>query len=312
VRLFSYSFAKIASAVFVVLLCFIAVFSLSSCSADSGEKPTLEKSSLTTPTISQDGVLKVGVNADKSPLAGMGDNSIIGIDVDIAAAIADELGLSLSIVDVGSSPDQALKDGTVDMVLGIDSADSYTGLWVSDSYIQTGIVLFAQSGTSAASATLTADSNPKVAAQVSSKSAWAVSNIFGSASLTSASDLASAFSDLKNATVSYVAADAVVGDYAAHRQNMDVSIVALLDSASGYCAATLSANTTLRSAVANALATIKANGVVDVIQKKWLGNAIDLTNVEKLTSATSTTNLPSEDTSDSESSADVETETDAE
>ena len=87
--------------------------------------------------------LRVGVNTENPPLAGMGSGKIIGIDVDIAAALADELGLKLSVVDVGSDPAGALANGTVDVVLGIDDSASDGDFWRSASYLPTGIALFA-------------------------------------------------------------------------------------------------------------------------------------------------------------------------
>jgi polar amino acid transport system substrate-binding protein len=281
---------------------------LTGCSTDSGDKPSLKSATLDTPTIASSGVLRVGVNADKSPLAGTSDGKTIGIDVDVAAALADELGLKVEIVDVGSSPDTAIKNNTVDVVLGVESSDSYSGVWVSDQYLQTGIVLFALEGSGLAAPT--ASSAPKVSAQVSSKSAWAVTNVFGSSSLTSASDLSNAFTYLKNGTVSYVAADAVVGDYAAHRAGIDTTIVAVLDGPSGYCAAASATNSALQTAVANALSTIKANGTIDVIQKKWLGNTINLTNVTKVAASSSATTDSSTSADTTDDSASVEASAD--
>ena len=79
----------------------------------------------------------------------MGSGKIIGIDVDIAAALADELGLKLSVVDVGSDPAGALANGTVDVVLGIDDSASDGDFWRSASYLPTGIALFALTPTRA-------------------------------------------------------------------------------------------------------------------------------------------------------------------
>lgn len=236
--------------------------------------PELGDPQVQAPAIGEDGTLRVGVNTNKSPLAGMGNDKIIGIDVDIAAALADEMGLKVSIVDVGNSPDTALENKTVDIVMGIDSSDAAAGMWLSSEYLPTGVALFALAGSNAT--VPTADSDPKVAAQVSSKSAWAVTNAFGDDALSSADDLTSAIQDLQSGAVDYLASDAVIGMYAANRTGADVEVIALIDSASGYCVAVSETNTDLQTAVKNALQTLVSNGTVSVIEKKWLGSEIDL------------------------------------
>ena len=92
-------------------------------------QPELKSAEVAPPVIGEEGTLRVGVNTENPPLAGMGSGKIIGIDVDIAAALADELGLKLSVVDVGSDPAGALANGTVDVVLGIDDSASDGDFW---------------------------------------------------------------------------------------------------------------------------------------------------------------------------------------
>ncbi len=242
--------------------------------------PQLGEAKLSTPAIGEAGVLRVGVNTNNSPLAGKSGDHIIGIDVDIAAALANQLGLKVKVVDVYGDAAGAIDDNEVDIALGIDSTSSTKGYWLSAQYFPTGVALFELA--SSTKTTPTATSNPKVAAQVSSKSAWAVNNIFGEDSLESVSDLATAFSDLESGKAEYVASDAVIGLYAASRANVDVKIVALLDTVSGYCAMAKQDNTELQDAVSDALSTITSNGVVDVIEDKWLGQTVDLSSLPRI------------------------------
>ncbi len=274
-------------------------------SSSSAYAPESKTPQVQTPTIKEDGVLHVGVNTARAPLAGMSGSKIVGIDVDIAAAIADNLGLKLSIVDVGSDPEGALKNGDVDVVLGVDKNSSDGSFWKSDSYLSTGIALFAMSKNAAIP---TAATGAKFAAQVSSTSAWAVMNEFGDSSLTSTSSPKEAFAALSSGSVQYVAADAVVGMYYANGSNVDASIVALMQVPSGYCAGVLDSNSALKTAVSDALANLSGNGVIDVIQTKWLGTTIDLS-ATRLTAGAkagnkvqSTTDAASDSTTDSSSS----------
>lgn len=268
----------VLGAVAAALACMM--FVLAGCSGANNYQPALKSAEVAPPVIGEEGTLRVGVNTENPPLAGMGSGKIIGIDVDIASAIADEMGLKISIVDVGSDPASAIADGKVDIVMGIDSSNSESDFWVSPSYLPTGIALFA---TSPDAGIPTADSGATFAAQTSSKSAWAVSNEFGEDALKSTDSLSDAFTALQNGEVQYVAADAIIGLYAAHGANdgqgMEVSIVAMLMKPSGYCMGVANENTELQTVAGDVLARLVENGTIDVIERKWLGTSLALDNL---------------------------------
>lgn len=253
--------------------------------SSSHYQPALKDPAVEPPVIGQAGTLRVGVDTTNPPLAGMGSDKIIGIDVDIAAALADRLGLKLSIVDVGSDPEGALAEGKVDIVMGIDQSEG-GDFWLSEAYLPTGVAAFASSPDAPVPV---AGGSAKFSAQISSKSAWAVSNEFGDAALTSTTNLTDAFADLANGTDSYVAADAVIGSYAAHGQGVDVSIVAMLLAPSGYCIGVSKDNADLQATVAQAVGDLTGGGVIDVIEKKWLGTALDLSAVPQTAGAPAVT-----------------------
>ncbi len=245
------------------------------CNSSNSYQPALKSAQVASPVIGEDGTLRVGVNTENPPLAGMGSGKIIGIDVDIASALADQLGLKISIVDVGSDPAAALADKKVDVVMGIDAANVEGDYWTSPSYLPTGIAVFALS----ADAGIPEEgSDATFAAQQSSKSAWAVSNEFGEGALTPTDTLKDAFVALRDGQVKYVAADAIIGLYAAHGldEGLDVSIVAMLMKPSGYCMAVAADNTDLQTAAGDVLANLVSNGTIDVIERKWLGTSVAL------------------------------------
>ena len=267
----------------------MAVFltlALSGCSLVlKSDAPTLAEPKLTAPTISENGVLKVGVNTSQSPLAGMGNSKIIGIDVDIAAAMADSLGLKLTIVDTGSTPEKSLANGEVDVAFGIDKSDAPSGVKLTDAYIPTAVVYFKKAGASPTS--LSGETAPKIGAQGSSKSAWTATNAYGTSAVTSSADLAGAFQSLSSGQVEYVVADAVIGMYAANKAGVSVEIAALGTDASGYCVAIAEKNTALVSDITTALTKLVDDGTVAAIEKKWLGAEVDLTSVSKVDKASS-------------------------
>lgn len=268
---------RAATAVFAASLCMMTA--LSGCTAGDTYVPATKEAVVSTPTIGESGVLRVGVNTQNPPLAGTNaSEKIIGVDVDIAAALADSLGLKLSIVDVGSDPEGALDDGKVDLVMGIDNSDADGSFWLSDAYLPTGTALFSMSETAAVP---TAGDGSTFSAQISSTSAWAVSNEFGDENLSSATTLVDAFTMLAAGKVDYAASDAIVGSYAARGEGMDVHIAAMLLAPSGYCAAVASDNVELQKLVAQAVGELSSDGVIDVIEMKWLGMTLDLTNVKQ-------------------------------
>lgn len=286
-------FSKAATLAVSACAAFALCMSLTGCGSSETYTPETKAPQISSPAIGEDGKLRVGVNTSNSPLAGTSNGKIIGIDVDIAAAIADELGLSVEIVDTGNDPSGALTEGSVDVVLGIDESDVEKGYWKSSKYIPTGVVLFALESSSDTAPNAT--DTPKIAAQVSSKSAWAITNTYGEEALISASDLATAFGDLESGEAEYVASDAIIGLYAASRANIDVKIVALIGTESGYCAVVPESNTELQQALGDAIDKLIQNGVIGVIEKKWLGQTIDLSDVQKIETKKTTSNNLEED-----------------
>ncbi len=265
------------------VLCLSVV--LTGCNSSTYE-PQLKDQTVSSSALGKSGTLRVGVNASSAPLAGQTSSSsrIVGIDVDVAAYLADQLGAKLEIVDVGNDPVSALSGGNVDVVLGVDSSENEADYWRSNVYLSTGVALFAKNANAEVPAV---DSKPKIAAQASSRSSWRVTNLFGDGSLVTQSDLKSAFAAMDSNSAQYVAADAVIGTYVAHSNGYQASILALLQTPSGYCAAVPKSNTELQSAISSAMATLVDGGVMDIIEEKWLGSIIDLDDMPVVKAPTS-------------------------
>ena len=132
----------------------------------------------------------------------------------------------------------------------------------------------------------TVDSKPQIAAQASSKSSWGVTNLFGDDSLVPQDNLKNAFDVMRDGTVRYVAADAVIGAYMAHTNGFDCKIIALLQDPSGFCAAVSNSNAEMQQAVASGMSSLNSGGMIRVIQTKWFGEPFDLSGVTIVKSAT--------------------------
>ena len=131
---------KLAAMVCVVVAC--VSLALAGCQSGTYTPPSKEQA-VSAAALGNPGTLRVGVNAQSAPLAGQTSASshIVGIDVDVAAYLADEMGLKVEIVDVSNDPATALSEGKVDMALGVDASDESSGYWKSSPYIATGVAL---------------------------------------------------------------------------------------------------------------------------------------------------------------------------
>ncbi len=282
------------------------VMCLAGCGTQEEYKPPMKSPTVSSPTIGEDGVLRVGVNTENQPLAGISSSSdeIVGIDVDIAAAIANYMGLKLEVVDVGTDVEGAISDGTVDIVMGVDKSESEGSFWTSEAYLPSAIAIFA-----------TVDNNKvptnspdvSIAAQVSSKSAWAITNDFDEVTLSTASDLQSAFASLEAGEVEYVASDAVIGTYAAFTADYEVHIVDVIDQSEGYGIAVSDSNDDLKQAISEVLATLMDDGTIKLLEIQWLGTSLDPNNListegEETTSGDEGEGAASEDDGESDAS----------
>ncbi|MEG0374305.1 MAG: transporter substrate-binding domain-containing protein [Raoultibacter sp.] len=271
---------RLGTLVLGCIVAFSTVFALAGCATQ--EYQPSEKSPTVSPSvIVEQGVLRVGVTTENNtPFAGQVSGKIVGLDVDVAAAIADSLGLKLELVDVGTDVDTALANKQVDIVMGIEKTTTQVTCWRSEAYVESAVALFAQPGTtdlptSANAATL------KIAAQSSSMSAWEVRNQFGDEALSATNDLKSAFDQLSGSRATYVAADAVIGTYAAESSNLDVHIVGLMQNPSGYCVGVLDSNAELKKIISDTLVTLSGNGMISIIETKWLGTSLSLADLPK-------------------------------
>ncbi len=72
------------------------------------------------------GTLTIGVDTSEgmAPLSGVSSsNKVVGMDVDFATWLADEMGLSITVIDVSDDPIGALESGLIDVLLGYSTDD---------------------------------------------------------------------------------------------------------------------------------------------------------------------------------------------
>jgi polar amino acid transport system substrate-binding protein len=92
------------------------------------------------PVIGEAGMLRAGVDMEYPPFAGTDKGREAGLDIDVASALATELGLDLKTVDVKpSEAATALADGSVDVVLSVPfSEESLVSASLAGTYATNG------------------------------------------------------------------------------------------------------------------------------------------------------------------------------
>ena len=260
---------------FATLLTFALMASLilSGCAGVTGSKQQALTPTIDTPAIHNSGHLLVGVDSTHAPYAGASRGKVVGIDVDVASALAQQLGLKVEIIDMaGKNPDDLLASGNVDLVMDVEqSGSNVTQGKTVGPYLLSGPALFAKIRSNEVPSidtnTLTGS---KIAAQKDSLSAWTVDELIGKGTANPVASLADALRAVNDGSSTYAAADAVVGSYLAVEYG-DISCVKLLGTPIGVYCAVAKDNTALADALTAALRNIRDNGELAVILSKWLG-----------------------------------------
>lgn len=222
------------------------------------------------PVIGTAGTLRAGIDLGYPPFGGTDKGLQAGLDVDVAAALADRLGLKLEVVSVTPSTTvSALESRTVDVVV---AALPITGSLLADvtfagTYVTDGPVLFAV-GADVATTTLETIGERAVGVQEGSASFWLVEDVLGEGGSVTFKTLRDAFTALQSGTVGVVVADGIVGSYIA-RDFPEVRIAGQAGPATPLGVAVRKDATDLESAVRDALDQLAADGVLEQLRSKW-------------------------------------------
>lgn len=257
----------------VLLAVLVAVAVTASACKENPKKPSQPQ--VAPPAVGTTGVLRAGVDLHYPPFAGSDAGQSAGIDVDVAAALAERLGLRLQLVQVEpSSAATALANGLADVVLSVPlKADQLSGVTFTRTYISDGPGLFAVVGTGSVNPSLTVESlgNKSVGAQEASPAFWILEDQLGAGVARPFSTLFDAYDALKRGDVDVAAGDIVVMSYIA-RDTPGIRLVGQLAPATPIGAAVKPGNTKLAEAVTRALDGLAADGVLATIRRKWVGD----------------------------------------
>jgi polar amino acid transport system substrate-binding protein len=239
----------------------------------------LSSAKIAPPAIAAEGVLKVWVDPSHAPFAGYSDNVVIGIDVDIAAALAEQMGLKLEIVRPDDFPGKdinaLLRDGDVDVAMGIqgDTASLFTEVQVGP-YLIDGPAIFAVGLTDESQNFDPAQiAGMKVVAQEDSLAAWQIRKDYGDENLLTYPSLEKTFDELAAGSVSYAAADAIVGSFQAVQsaQYENIRCEGMLPDSTGVYMGVAAGREELATKLTEALRDLRDGGNLQIVVAKWLG-----------------------------------------
>lgn len=265
----------------------LAALSLSACSNPIEtvqqliSTPTIEEARAAKQTSSQvastalikEGVLTVGyeTSAGAPFIVNGSDGTTQGYDIDVASALASQLGLEVKFVEVTSPTSEA--GSTCDVVMSMTSNHA-SGLTIVGSYAEDATAFFAKSE---GGVITTEDLGGKtVGVQASSTSSQLLKRSNLDVTQNEYNNLNEAFESLNNGEVDYVLCDALSGAYLAGFYE-GLSCVGTINAASSIGIAVAESNADLQTAVQDGLSTLNSNGVIDILRSKWLNGLSTLT-----------------------------------
>jgi len=229
---------------------------------------TLMSPQVSSPIIAHDGVLTVGITPSTLPYTCLDSstNSYRGLDVDVAAALAEELGLEARFVSVSGS-DDALAQG-VDVYVAT-SAVSAPDMRVVGTYEETASAFFRKGSHTVLSA---ADLEGKtVGVNAGSNSSAVLDRLSVGVTKREFDTVNEAFAALESGTVDYVLADAYMGAYIAHTYS-DISFAGAVGESVPKGIAVSLANQELQTVVEDVFLRMQENGRMTLLRKSWLGD----------------------------------------
>ncbi len=231
--------------------------------------PTVSGSSLVT-----EGVLTVGVDSTLAPFGGVSNGEIIGLDVDVAAALATELGLELEIVDISGEDFEALLDNDeLDIVMNVSATQALSSsLSLVGPYVENGPAIFASDDREASEFSLDYLATGTVGAYENSAAARAALSYTTESHLETYTSLSDAFEALADGEIDYVASDSVAGGYLSMSYE-GIAYMTSLQDPSGVYIGVSNSYSDLITAVQDALETIYSNGVLEVVVAKWVSTS---------------------------------------
>jgi polar amino acid transport system substrate-binding protein len=275
-----------------LVACLAALSLLTGCVGGIGTTTATPK--LSPPILARPGVLRAVIDLSYPPFAGTVKGEKVGFDVDVAAAIADQLGLRLELIDGTPVTGAALlTSGTADVVLGgLTVQDAVTlQMAFAGTYASDGPAVFAAAGTTATVGDL---SSRRIAVQKDSAAYWALLDEYGGGPLVVMPTLLDSLKAVVSGKADVAAGDALVGAYIL-RTMPALKYLGQIGSAYPVGVGVSAAKPKMESVVRTILDRLAAQGVLETLRRKWAGDLPPLKVTIESTDASASA-VPSETT----------------
>ena len=228
---------------------------------------------VSTPAIKEDGQLIIGLKSmtNAAPMCETDrQGNLFGIDVDVASAIADNLGLKVKFVPATNNDD--IDESNYDIVMDVKAKDN-KDVTVVGHYADTGYAFFHKGEEATLSVS---DLDGKT---VGLQTGCASQSIISKTNLTMTekgfANLNEAFEALNAGSVDFVLCEVYRGAYCASLYT-DIALAGTLDVPEAIGVGVSSSNPALQQAVQGALDEMSTNGVLALIKSHWIGGVSDL------------------------------------
>lgn len=250
---------------------FFAGTSHESVAAAEAEAADALKPQVSASALKEAGCLTVGIKTSgQLPMSSSDSDVYQGLDIDLAACIADRLGLKVRYVPIDDAA-SALAD-TCDIVMDMVAGEA-DGVTVVGSYAETGYAFFGKN----VSGTVSADqiSGKRIAVQMGSGAQAELGNAGIDVVLAYATTVNECFHMLEAGEADYAFCGAYQGAYLS-RYIGKVSFAGSVGTISAIGIGVGSGSQELASAVQNALTGAEGDGTYDLIRAQWLGGMAHL------------------------------------
>ncbi len=261
----------------MILLALVATLALAGGCAQTAQEEPVPQPVVAPPVIGEAGVLRVGVDLEYPPFAGVDKDREAGIDIDVAEALASMLNLSLETTQVAPSDvATALAEGRVDIVMSVPlTEEMLTGAAIAGTYVSDGPAFFSASTEDSESVTLATVGMRSIGAQEGSAAFWVLAYELGEDAVTPFGTLREAFDALAAKEIDLVAGDALVGAYIL-RDYDEIAFVGQVHQATPLGVAVSPEATELEAAIREKLDELASEGAFDTIRATWVGELPEL------------------------------------
>jgi len=274
--------ARRITALLLALAMVAAVVALAGCGGGATTTTTTTTTTAAKPKLVKEGVLTVGSDTAFPPFESMNGAVAEGFDVDLADAIAKEMGLTVNFTSqkFDTLIPQLKAGGTFDVIMSgmTITPDREKEITFSEPYIDSNQSIavvkgkFAKLDGNDAAAINTAFTGKVIGVQSGTTGeTWAKENLKGAKQIIPFDDTLAAFSALNAGKVDAVVNDLPVSAYLVKTSYTGDELVAEIPTGEQYGIGIASTNPELKTAIDDALKKINESGEYKAIYMKWFG-----------------------------------------